>query len=253
MIILHNFVVRRLLKLKSACPRHSDLENHHQPLREEPARHEGKAPAKHRPSLSPGGSCRTAGGSCRIPVGAVRPPLCLRTPGGSLGTAGGAAALTRRCLPTASEPARRHSPFSAALPASGPTALARKGGGVKEAPPFCRRGRRALPWSRVVAAGGSGSCGGRRRSITGASGCRSGWRRRSTPSSRCAPRISTGPWYRPGGSQCVRRPPRLLLRGAAWLLLPQGGRRLGKNTIRSPTNETSVSGDTATASNTNRP
>lgn len=68
MIILHNFVVRRLLKLKSACPRHSDLEDHHQPLREEPARHEGKAPAKHRPSLSPGGSRRS-------PVGAVRPPL----------------------------------------------------------------------------------------------------------------------------------------------------------------------------------
>lgn len=75
MIILHNFVVRRLLKLKSACPRHSDLEDHHQPLREEPARHEGKAPAKHRPSLSPGGSCRTPGGSRGSPVGAVRPPL----------------------------------------------------------------------------------------------------------------------------------------------------------------------------------
>lgn len=85
-----------------------------------------------------------------------------------------------------------------------------------------------------MAAGGSGSCGGRRRSITGASGCRSGWRRRSTPSSRCAPRISTGPWYRPGGSQCVRRPPRLLLRGAAGLLLPQGGRRLGRGSPRLP-------------------
>lgn len=85
-----------------------------------------------------------------------------------------------------------------------------------------------------MAAGGSGSCGGRRRSITGASGCRSGWRRRSTPSSRCAPQISTGPWYRPGGSQCVRRPPRLLLREAAGLLLPQGGRRLGRGSPRLP-------------------
>lgn len=56
------------------------------------------------------------------------PRWCLRTPGGSRRTAGGAAALTRRCLPPASEPARRHSPLSAALPASGPTALARRGG-----------------------------------------------------------------------------------------------------------------------------
>lgn len=94
MIILHNFVVRRLLKLKSACPRHSDLGDHHQPLREEPARHEGKAPAKHRPSLSPGGSRRS-------PVGAVRPPLVPQDARGQLQDRRG------RCRPHTALPPHR--------------------------------------------------------------------------------------------------------------------------------------------------
>lgn len=51
-IILHNSVVQRLLKLKGTCPRHSDLEDHNQPLREAQTPHALRKP-NHPPDLQP--------------------------------------------------------------------------------------------------------------------------------------------------------------------------------------------------------
>lgn len=83
--------------------------------------------------------------------------------------------------------------------------------------------RAAAPRWRLIATSG---CGGRRRSTIETTECRSEWRRRSTPSSRCAPQTSTGIWYRGAGRAGAPREGRWGggLAAAAW---GGAGRRAG--------------------------